>query len=288
MTMVLKQGVLNFRSGYKRQTRWGRSEASVFALESAGAPLVVATLATGAPLAAMVLGLVMVAAAITLLFLHLGNPQRAWMAIRNVRHSWISRGTLVLGGFVGLGAFYVLLRFAGAPSTGIEAPIRYMLYAAGVFIPLYPGLVLSASPAIPFWNSGLLPVLSLIQGVASAATIWLASASGDMAAGVPLPLVVLWLVLTHAAVTALYLAAMQQRSGAAARSVRDLIAAQPLAFWACGCGLGLAVPLAVTLWLALSGPLPLAVVAAAALARFAGDLALRHAILKAGMFDPVI
>jgi formate-dependent nitrite reductase membrane component NrfD len=288
MTIWLKQGELNFRSGYKRQTRWGLSEASVFALESAGAPLVVAALAAGAPLSAMVLGLIMVALAVTLLFLHLGNPQRAWMAIRNIRHSWISRGTIVLGGFLGLGGLYVVLRFADALPADAEWPARYALLIAGVFIPLYPGLVLSASPSIPFWNSGLLPVLSFIQGAASAAIVWLALAREPDALGAPLAMIALWLVAAHAVVTALYLVAMRQRSGAAAQSVRLLITGEPFAFLLCGCGLAIALPLAVTAALALGGGMAAPALAATALARLAGDLALRHAFLKVGLFDPVI
>ncbi len=289
MAMLLKQGELNFRSGYKRQTRWGLDEASVFMLESAGAPLVIATLVAGAPVSAMVLGLIMVALAITLLFFHLGNPQRAWMAVRNIRHSWLSRGTIVLGGFLGLGVLYLALRYWGALAAGVESPLRLVLVAAGVFIPLYPGLVLSASPSIPFWNSGLLPVLSLAQGLASAAMILLVLESADRGgAGAILASITLWLVVAHAVVTALYVAAMRRRSGAAAESVRVLLADQPLLFLFCGCGLGIAVPLAFALWLALAGALAAPALVAIALVRITGDLSLRCAFLAAGLFDPIV
>lgn len=289
MTTLLNQGELSFRSGFKRQTQWGVSEASVFTLESAGAPLVIAVLIAGAPTSAMVLGLVMVALAVLLLLLHLGNPQRAWRAIRNIRHSWISRGTIVLGGFLGLGALYVALDFMGVLPAVAERLARYGLILAGVFIPLYPGLVLSASPAIPFWNSGLLPVLSLIQGAASAAMICLALAAGETAvAGLSLAEITLGLIAAHAVASALYLAAMRQRGGAAAESVRVLIKNEPFLFLLCGCTLGIALPLAVTTWLALGGSLMMPALAAIALVRFGGDLALRHAFLKVGLFDPVI
>jgi len=284
MTALLKQGSLSFRSGYKQQTRWGISEAGVFTLECAGAPLVLASLVGTAPESTMLLGLAMVGLAIVLLFLHLGHPRRAWMAVRNVRHSWISRGTLALGGFLGLGVLYAALRAGSTLPAGAELPIRWALVVTGLFIPLYPGLVLSSSPAIPFWNSGLLPVLSFVQGFATAACLLPALAApaapiADLATG---------LVIAHAIVIALHLGAMSRRGGAAARSVRLLLVEEPALFLAAGCGLALALPLASAAWLMLGGQAPESALVAVALCRLAGDLALRQAFLKAGLFDPVV
>lgn len=289
MTVLLKQGTLSFRSGYKRQTRWGLSEATVFALECAGAPLVLATLLGAAPASSMLLGLAMVALAIVFLLLHLGHPWRAWMAVRNVRHSWISRGTLALGGFLSLAVLYFTLRAYNALPAEAEAPARWVLVIAGLFIPLYPGLVLSSSPSIPFWNSGLLPVLSFVQGFATAAFMLLALATPDATiAGLTITDLSAGLVIAHVIVTALYLGAMNRRGGAAARSVRLLLIEEPVPFFATGCVLAMALPLAFVLWLMLDGQAPTSALVVLALCRFAGDLALRQAFLKVGLFDPVI
>ncbi len=164
MTSYLRQGTLRFVPGYKLQTLWGRSEATVFALECAGAPLVALAIHSGAGLAALATGLAMVSVAIVLLLLHLGHPLRAWRAILNVRHSWISRGTVALGSVVVLGTFYLALSASAGATGSLASTLGILLACLGLFVGAYPGLVLSSSPAIAFWNSGLLPVLSLLQG----------------------------------------------------------------------------------------------------------------------------
>lgn len=284
---LLRQGQLAFRSGYKVQTRWGISETAVFWLEGIGGSLVAVTLVLGGPPLALPLGVAMVAAAIGLLFYHLGNPRIAWKAIRNLRHSWISRGTVILGAFVGLGAVYAAFGAVLGQFDGVEPVARWLLIAGGVFIPLYPGLILSSSPAIPFWNSGLLPVLSLSQGLASAlALLPLLSGGAQVAGGASPAIVSLWALAGHAVLLALYLATMRRRGGAAARSVDYLLRDHGVLFWGGCIALGLVVPAALGGAAAAGGGLALLVVAA--VSRVTGDLALRRAVLKAGLFDPVI
>ena len=71
-------------------------------------------------------------------------------------------------------------------------------------------------------------------------------------------------------------------------AVRFLVTGQRWLFLLCGCGLGIALPLAFVLWLAHGGSVTMPGLTAMALARLAGDLSLRHAFLKAGLFDPII
>lgn len=285
-----QQGKLHFAPGYKLQTRWGANEALIFTLEGAGGSLVAASLLADGPRAAVLLGTGMVAVAILLLLMHLGHPLRAWRAILNVRGSWISRGTFVLGSFVALGVLRAIAEQWGLldQSAAIMALIRWMLVAGGVFIALYPGLVLSASSAIPFWNSGLLPVLSLAQGMTTGVLLLLAFAGTGLAVDGPrLASAAMWLLVAQTIVLCLYVASMLRRGGAGAESSAYLLRGHPLLFVAASCGLGVALPLALLAAVAL-GHGGAAALAAAALARLAGDLALRRAFLKVGMFDPVI
>jgi len=286
----LRQGEADFSVGYKLQTRWGVMEAVIFTLECTGAGLFAAATLTGEQVAGMVVGVMLVAAAIVLLLVHLGHPWRAWMAMRNVRTSWISRGTFVLGGFVGLGILYLMLRHgAGMEQTaGIAYLLRWVLLSASAFILIYPGLILSASPAIPFWNSGLLPVYSAANGAASGLVLLVAitDASGR---GIPpnLPLLGFWLLVVLAVLTFLYVASMLRRGAAAAESAAYLLRGEAALFILGACVAGLALPMFFSLWAVTAGA-SAGIAALAAILRMAGDLAVRHAFLKVGMFNPVV
>jgi sulfite dehydrogenase (quinone) subunit SoeC len=292
MAAYLRQGTLKFIPGYKLQTRWGLSEATVFALECAGAPLIALAAYAGASLAALWAGLIMVALAIVLLLRHLGRPERAWRAISNLRHSWISRGSVALGAVVGLGLLYVLMvgtqasALAGAAGTLLTG----VLICLGVFVGAYPGLVLSSSPAIAFWNSALLPVLSLLQGASTSVLMLLALGGAPQGTSTSSTVwSALWLLVGMALVLALYLASMLRRGAAAAESARYLMLGHAAQFIGLACIVGIGLPLILMLWtVAGSSGHFAALCGVAAVARLGGDVALRHSFLKVGMYDPVI
>lgn len=291
MAEYLKQGTLKFVPGYKLQTRWGFTEACVFTLECAGAPLLAMAVLWGAPRLAFALGLGMVVLAIVLLLSHLGHPMRAWRAILNVRTSWISRGTLALGAFVLCGLLYLYFAWSGAAaeqSGALKSVLEWAIIALALFIGLYPGLVLSASPAISFWSSGLLPVLSLLQGSTTAMLMLLAFRAAEGAiVDTAILWAALWLLSALAVSLALYIAAMLRRGAGGAESARYLLRGHPGQFVGVACIVGILLPLLMVALVAASvgGTQALAL---AAIGRLAGDLALRHAFLKVGMFDPVI
>ena len=267
-------------------------EAIIFTLECAGAALFACATLAGEQVAGMVTGVAMVALAIALLLAHLGHPGRAWMAIRNVRTSWISRGTFVLGGFVGLGLLYLVLRHAAGmdEAAGLARVVRWTLLVACAFILVYPGLILSASPAIPFWNSGLLPVLSAANGAASGAAMLLAigawsAPSSAMPSVVPLAL--FWLLAALAVLISLYVSSMSRRGAAAAESATYLLHGQTTLFVFGACVVGLALPMFFALWMLKAGAAAEIAVLTAVL-RLVGDLAVRQAFLKVGMFSPVV
>lgn len=291
MSQYLRQGTLRFVPGFKLQTRWGLSEALVFTLECAGAPLVALAAATGSGVAATATGVAFVIVAIALLLRHLGRPLRSWRAIVNFRHAWISRGSVALAGVVALGAMHVLLQVSSTRQSGSMAAdlIAGLLLLLAFFVAAYPGLVLSSSPAIPFWNSALLPVLSLLQGVSAALLLLAAFQAGSGAAAPWVGPSALVTLVALALVLALYLHAMHGRGAAAKESTGFLLREHRAQFAFGACVGGIAVPLAIVVgWVAGSIQLGAATLTFAAFARLAGDLALRHAFLKVGMYDPVV
>jgi len=139
--------------------------------------------------------------------------------------------------------------------------------------------VLATLRGIPFWCGAAVPVLFALQGLASGLLLQRALDSG---AGTGLPgwaAPVACLLLLVAALLLPFAAAQQGR--AAAVSARLLRERHLAAFHLVGVGVGIVLPL---LLLAVPGA-PAAW--AAALARVAGDAALRHAVLAAGVYEKV-
>ena len=238
------------------------------------------------PLGFALVSLALVLGGVVTLLFKLGSPGRAWRAIFRPGTSWISRGVLFVTGFLVCGGLLV------TPSLAPWVPALTLLpwregsaggevlgWLAGLFALLttiYPGLVVSNSRAIPFWNTPLLPVLFFTYAAMGAAGIGLLGGAGGasmrgLAAG---------LIVLNAVLLAAYVAAMRRAGGSAQESVRRLGWA-PLAavFWLGVVAVGLAVPLALIGLTATLAP-----VAGAGL--LIGGFLLRYCVLKAGVYVP--
>jgi formate-dependent nitrite reductase membrane component NrfD len=291
---LIKQGRLDFSVGPKQQTVWGFREALVFFLEGLGVTLFVAFMKLKY-VPAMVVGIALLVAAVMLLLSHLGHPFRAWMAIRSVRRSWISRGTVVISGFVGLGAAYVAMALVpGIEMAGWwDGPFRLVLILTGLFILLYPGFAMAASSGIPFWNSGLLPVLSMVNGIASGGIIVLTFVVAvDTAPSTTLLPGLIWFeqsVLCFIAICIFsYMDAMRSAGAAASFSATYLMTREVVLFWGMAIVIGLAVPIAIVALVASFAMAPLSLLWVAVLARLIGDVSLRYAFLRAGVYEAVL
>ena len=289
-----QQGRLDFTVSPKLQTVWGFREGMVFALEGISASLFLGFMFLDV-VWGMILGVVLLVLAVLLLLSHLGHPFRAWKAILNVRRSWLSRGTITISAFIGMGALYV-----GVPlvlgwelTDGLTLAVQAFMVLAGVFILLYPGLAMSASPAIPFWSTGLLPVLSLVSGLASGGGVVLAYLASNPQLENPLGAVdPAWMqmvcLIGVALMTLVYMTTMRVAGTAASLSVSYLVKQEPVLFWVLTVGAGIVIPVGVVA-LVLSAPgTPAALLWAAAAARVVGDICGRYAWLKAGIFDAVL
>jgi len=283
----IKQGDLDFSVAPRLQTVWGVREAAVFFLEGLSVTLFMA-FAFLEYVPGMVASIALLIVAVLLLLSHLGHPMRAWMAIRNFRRSWVSRGTVVIGGFIGLGAVYV-----GVPAIlqidmgeSLTVAIRSLLSVAAVFILVYPGFVMSASPAIPFWSSGLLPVLSLINGLASGLMVVLLI---DTKLGsIDLALLEQSILITLGMVTLFFFVTMNNAGAAARLSVTYLMTREPVLFWLLAVGAGLALPIAAIALTVTFDVAPVGLLWIAVAARLVGDVAARYAFLKGGIYEEVM
>jgi formate-dependent nitrite reductase membrane component NrfD len=243
----------------------------------------------------MLVGIILVIAAVLLLLSHLGHPFRAWMAIRNVRRSWVSRGTAVISGFIGLGVAYIgfSLIFGFMISGWWDISVRSGLTLAAFFILLYPGFAMAASPAIPFWSSGLLPVLSMLNGIASGGLVLLAYLVGTDQAYLNIGWVdIAWfqqfILCLLAVITLVYMVTMSNAGAAAGLSAAYLMTREPMLFWVLAIGGGLALPIAAITMMLTFNIVSASLLWVAVVARLAGDVSVRHAFLKAGIYDAVL
>ena len=283
MTRTIQQGQVDFSVNYKVQTTWGLQEAITFALEGLGASLFFLAL-LGDHLAAMVAGIVILMASGILLILHLGNPKNMIYVLANIRHSWMSRGAALIPLFIVAGAIFIGAELVHGLKPAGPALITLFLLLS-MFVALKSGLVMTTFPAIAFWNGGLLPVVFALSGLASAAALF-AVFDGEAQAKFYWALPVLFAALLIT--TLIYLATIKNAGRSAKVSV-DLIGERyPGLFYGAALLLGMVLPLGLGIYLALvpsAASVALFVIMAAA--RLAGDIVLRHVILKVGVFDKV-
>ncbi|MBM3512563.1 MAG: hypothetical protein FJX59_02480 [Alphaproteobacteria bacterium] len=283
---IMQQGRPDFSVGPKLQTTWGFREGAVFAAEGLSATVMMAS-AAAHWLPGMIGAEAVMVLVVVLLFSHLGNPTAAWRAIVNFRRSWISRGTTMIGGFVGLGALAILFELGFPAPAGAVSLVFALQAVTAAFIIFYPGFAMAASAGIPFWTTGSLPILSALGGLSSGTLAALALAPFGLSLPAELYVVenvaLVLLAASAAAVLAQLSAAL--KAGAGARlSARLMIEREKLWFWTLAIAVGLILPaFCIGLgWLGFAG------LFIAALARLVGDIALRYAILKVGTYESLL
>lgn len=296
----------------KPQTIWGLSHATWFYAMGVGGALFLNRTVFGIELGrlfglslAHLLSFVLIGIGGLILIADLGRPARFWRALRNVRSSWIAVGAVADFVFLFLELLYILpdlevgggrplsgLPWAGV--AGLEVPILSVSGAAAFLVIIYPGLVLSSSPAIPFWQSMLIPLQYLLFAHVSALGLSLlfAPANGGFA-GIPSVLLAaegLLVFLCLALFVAHLLNAYSQR-GTARESARLLLRGRlGLAFLGGSLAAGLALPLILTLLASLTPETALRaglLIPAGALSQV-GNFLSKYTVIKAGVYPPLL
>jgi len=273
-TVVSEKGGLRFEA----QSQWRFLILVAFFTGGFGAGLYIASWALNFRLG-MVIGLFLVAvikggAHIA----YLGRPERFWRAIKRPRTSWISRGVISMGIFVIAGALYVIL---GLPALG------WLAVAAAIVVMAYTGYLMAFSPAIPFWNNALLPVLFLIfsaeSGTAVAIPLYatFAGSRAEILQAVEVALLVLVAIIIFSYLYGAYHSSVSARE-AVVLLVRGKLA---LGFFFCVVVLGLAVPIALEIFPG-AGAVSLGASWLTALLCIQGAIFFRWAVLRAGIYTP--
>jgi formate-dependent nitrite reductase membrane component NrfD len=270
------------------QEEWSWLVAIDLFLGGSGGGLFLLYLLFDLPRFAAIFALVLVILGAIVLLSELGHPLRAWRAIVRLNSSWISRGVLfvtvfIVAGFLSIAPSFSAFSWLPWSPVGLGGKTLGAIAGISAFLViLYPGFVLCASPAIPFWNSPLLPVLFFAQSLLAASGIALLFSPLGLYEPSLQALSSLsgLLIITNLILVAIHLLTLRHSGLPGRESVRLLN--HGVLGWAFGVGvvlLGMIMPLAIGLWI------PSLVVLAGAFILI-GTLLYRYCILKAGVYVP--
>ena len=281
--------IKEFSIGLRQNEEWSLAVAMSMSLEGMGAGLYTCGSMIGSDPAALT-GLVMVLLGAMLLLVDLGHPLRFWRVAAKAPSAWISLGALFITG--------QLLFGAAALAVGADHVLRpiflLLSWLASLMLILYPGQMLGAVPAVPWWQKANLPTSflfhSLASGLALASAISLFTTSDP---GVPVKVLGALLTLLFMGLFTIWTQIRPQAGvPAVGESLRMLKQGdQKRWFIFGGIWVGLILPLilvGVLYLFRLTGPAALVLLPAACLLRLAGDVSYRYAVLKAGVWQPLI
>lgn len=279
-----------FQLGYRHQDYWGWKIAFAFFFGEVGAGLFFISAFYNFFLG-MFIGWIMVSVfKPTALFMHLGQPMRAWRAIMGLGHSWISRGLLASVLYTGFGGIHMLNQYFQVLPSALSTLVFAIAMLSCLGVMIYLGFVLSYSPAITLWDTGLMPVISLTYGLLGGVTLVLLFGFNSFLAGSPetiklLKALELGLVLFCAVILASFLHGATYGSDAGARSV-SLLLKERFAKWFISCVV--LVGIALTALLTTVAPVTLAALLAVAVAELVGDIGLKILLFKAGTYQTAV
>ncbi|MEW6443079.1 MAG: DmsC/YnfH family molybdoenzyme membrane anchor subunit [bacterium] len=236
-------------------------------------------------------GLALVCAGAAALFLHLGHPLRFWRVISKAPTAWISRGAVFTGGLIVIGILTLLLPRDSFTGVGVQA----LALLCALIVMIYTGLLYASMASVPFWSTALLPLSFLLHSLTSGAMVLMGflSFSGARAADFPNQVAAAMALLLVSSALTWLCTQPAARSAAIEESIRRLTAGQLKVVFVRGAVLaGLVAPvalLALAYWIAPGARILSAMLLfVAMLSRLAGDMAFRSAVLRAGVYEPVI
>jgi len=227
------------------------------------------------------------------LFSDLGHPERFFSAFLNAGQSWISRGSIIITLYTGVGIISLLTALAGI-DPGTQRTIQTIGAVLAVGVAMYTGLLIGVVGSRPFWNSPLLPLLFLVSALSTGigaifvGTIVWYGINGRIGEAVEtLGRLDVLLIVLEMLVVYLYLAISVKRAAASV----DLLTRGALSalFWGGFIVVGLVVPLVLEyIALAVSGEMErIIATAVAGVFLLVGGLILRFLVLGAGIRVPM-
>jgi len=96
----------------------------------------------------------------------LGSPTKAIFAGKKLGSSWIARGFWIISIFMILAFIHFLLHRLGSPAGSPSVTVVSILgIVFAVSTMAYTGVLLGASKGVPFWRSGIVPVVFVVSAL---------------------------------------------------------------------------------------------------------------------------
>ena len=222
--------------------------------------------------------------------IHLSKPMRFWRMFMKPKTSWIARGFIFIMLFIGFTTIQLILSQWAPEATTAITTLKVL---AGIFAfaqSIYTGFAVSYVSAIKVWNSAIVPVLFVTCGLTGGLAILLAiNMGGDHAQIVALENIIRVVLIALAIIIGVYLWNTTYSSTAASDAVKRLVGGSlaPL-FWIGVFMFGIAVPIVISITTYFAGEASSGLLITAVVSEIIGGLALRFAILKAGMYTPLL
>jgi formate-dependent nitrite reductase membrane component NrfD len=236
---------------------------------------------------------------------YLGKPLRFWRTMPPFsgawRTSWIARGVVFtvlfsIFGFAQLVTSYVLGvddLVSGQALQLIYVADIMLKIIAGFFVVLtgiYCGFMMSCCKSVPFWNTGLLPIVIMNAGIADG--LALVMAIGLFTGNVnfhALEYASRIVLGVNAVLLGTYLMNATYQSATAEFSVKELLTGRAAAvFWIGIVVLGIVSPLTLSFASMFTGESTGALLVAGIICHTVGAFALKYCILKVGIYKPIL
>lgn len=298
----------DFKPGPRAQMEWGfggkrrwRDGALLMALFLGGigaGQFVVSTWFIHSITSALVGLLIVVIGKTVAHLVYLGRPARFYRLFMRPRTSWISRGLIFMVVFAVFAAAYLApdIGFGWVPWTS-ETLMGQALWVAAVLsaslVMVYDGFVLASCKSITSWNTALMPPLFFTYAVAGGVAmtfLTMTATGGEILNRSTMTNLDAILLTTMFALVVIYMVNMASSTSTARESLRRLTTTKlAIAFVGLAIVAGLLVPLTLTYYdeLAVGGTVASVLLAASSVLELAGDLSVRHSILRAGLHAPV-
>jgi formate-dependent nitrite reductase membrane component NrfD len=237
-------------------------------------------------------------------FAYLGKPLRFWKTFppfsKAWRTSWFARGIVFTVIFVVFGAIQLVLLYllaydvvSGGAYDAVYAANWVFMVLAGIFVVLtgiYCGFAMSYCKSVPFWNTGLLPIVFLLMGIADglALIMGVGLVTGEEVIG-PAESVTRFMLIINALLIVSYLVNANYQSTTAELSVKELIRGKlAWVFWLGIVGLGIVVPLVISIVSWFAGEASTGLLVFAIVCHTIGAFSLKYGVLKVGIYRPIL
>ncbi len=279
-----------FVVGFRQQSEWMWLIATAFFLGEIGGGIFFISYLFGFNYGLIISLILVLIGKTTAHLLYLGRPERFWRMFSNFQ-SWITRGLYSILIFGVSGVIYTLAVFNLITiSPGLTFAIGIVAGFMSIIVMIYDGFVMSYSPAIPLWNTALLPVLCVTYSLLGGATLTLflvnqlnISITGlSMLESIEMALLILNLI-----VILVYVTTMKYGTITAKKSVDFLVKERySIPFLGGVVVIGLIMTMILVL-IYTSTPLYIVLVGIA-ITELIGDYLIRILLLKSGIYAPVL